>query len=79
MNDKKYYEITERFVVIEKIRIAKLLANFEKFDQFFWLECENEDPIPIARSRSYLETEMSKNKKVWILDYDSDLRAFTDG
>jgi len=74
--DKQYYDITERFVVVDKIRVSEILKNFQKYENYFWLEYENEVPTSIARSRNWLEVVMNKNKKVWVLEYDSELGVF---
>lgn len=71
--------MTERYVVVDKVRVSKILKNFAKYETLFWLEYENEEPISIARSRNWLDDVMNKNKKVWILDYDSDLGVFASG
>lgn len=78
MTNKQYYEMTERFVVVDKVRVSEILKDFQKYENYFWLEYENEEPTSIARSRNWLDVVMNKNKKVWILDYDSDLGEFVN-
>lgn len=78
MTSKQFYEMTERYIVVDKVRVSKILKNFAKYETLLWLEYENEDPESIARSRNYLDVVMNKNKKVWILEYDSELGRFVN-
>ncbi len=71
----KTYHFESCFKVIGKFPIKDILADLDEYSLDFFIEYENEDPMPVYKNISYLEN-LNPLKKVWVMTYDTDLGQF---
>lgn len=73
-----HYEQTERYRVLCRMTVKEMLPDVIEHGQRgrYLLEYENEEPVLIKSSISYIE-QLHPLKKVWLLESDTSLGKFT--
>ncbi len=75
---KPYYDVTTRYVVLDKVSVKHILENFNNYINCYFIEDIDDEPAAINTSVSYISECMNKNKKVWILVYDNEVCGFVN-
>lgn len=76
---KTHYNITEKYINLGKKRVSYILANFEHFKRYYFIEQNDDEPMALITfsTRTYLES-LSKLQMVYLLDYVKTFGDFTD-
>lgn len=62
---------------VRKVLIKEVLADWDEYGLDHMVVFENEEPEPIYKIRSWLESQ-NPLKKVWVMTYDTELGAFEE-
>ena len=70
------YSVEEHYSVVGKFTIGQVLKCADEWYNYFFIECEGEQPEAIGASPGYLN-DQNKQRKIWVLQYNGNNAKFT--
>ncbi len=65
------------YTVLRRVYVSSVLSDIENHKNLWFVDGNGDDPAPIIRCRSYLES-LNPRKKIYILDYVREELRFDD-